>query len=539
MHLPAEPRRDEEAGAGPTAPGGPGVVLTAPLGIESPEERPPPRVESASSARTSLDTDREKELVDGVPVPPEQQHSNPTSTYHIFLIGVVYFVQGALVVANLSMQYFLKDDLNLSPVEATAVIAAAAFPWAIKPLWGFASDSFPICGYRRRPYLFFSGLLTMFGWHAMAALVYNPAGATACLIAASMGIAIGDVLVDSIVVEWIQGGTAAYAAHLQSVCYIAKACGEILSGFFGGFALEFVPKRVIFAAAGACAILVSAVAILLGEQPVHRRRPAPGAPAPPRSAAAHFKQQVALLKEAVLRKEFLYPVGAIFLLGAMPSCGSSMFYYLTNELKFPPRVLGYVNLSRSIAHLAGVALYRRFFYRHSFVRIVVGGVVVGTAMRLTQLLLVTRANLALGIPDEVFVVGDSAILAAVMQFCALPLMAACALLCPPGVEGSVFALIMSCNKLAHMLSDYLGAGLTWALGITRTDFTHLWALLLICHLSHLLPLPLFFFAGFPDVSASIAAEKAPPNTPLGARKGQEMVQNAAVPEFERGGQQPV
>lgn len=34
-----------------------------------------------------------------------------------------------------------------------------ALPWTVKPLYGFITDSFPILGMRRRPYLILSGLL--------------------------------------------------------------------------------------------------------------------------------------------------------------------------------------------------------------------------------------------------------------------------------------------------------------------------------------------------------------------------------------------
>jgi hypothetical protein len=34
-----------------------------------------------------------------------------------------------------------------------------SLPWTVKPLYGFITDSFPIWGMRRRPYLILAGLL--------------------------------------------------------------------------------------------------------------------------------------------------------------------------------------------------------------------------------------------------------------------------------------------------------------------------------------------------------------------------------------------
>jgi len=65
-------------------------------------------------------------------------------------ILTVYFVQGALGISALARSFFLKDDLGISPAESAAILGAASLPWAIKPLYGFLSDSLPILGYRRR-----------------------------------------------------------------------------------------------------------------------------------------------------------------------------------------------------------------------------------------------------------------------------------------------------------------------------------------------------------------------------------------------------
>lgn len=49
---------------------------------------------------------------------------------------------------------------------------------------------------------------------------------------------------------------------------------------------------------------------------------------------------------------------------------------------------------------------------------------------------------------------------------------------------------MSVMNGGMFLSSFLGAGLTGAFGVTSSDFTNLAALVAVCHLSSLLPLPL-------------------------------------------------
>ena len=118
----------------------------------------------------------------------------------------------------------------------------------------------------------------------------------------------------------------------------------------------------------------------------------------------------------------------------------------------------------------------------------------GAALGLTQLILVTRTNLALGIPDTWFTFGDDLILTVLGQLAFMPLLVLAASLCPPGVEGTLFALLMSIFNGAGIVGTELGALLTDALGVSAaegggpTDFTNLGLLVTICNLSSLLPL---------------------------------------------------
>jgi hypothetical protein len=76
------------------------------------------------------------------------------------------------------------------------------------------------------------------------------------------------------------------------------------------------------------------------------------------------------------------------------------------------------------------------------------------------------------------------------QIAYMPVLVLAARLCPPGVEATLFALLMSVTNLAGLLSYEFGAGLMHWLGVTETNFDRLWLLVLITNLSTLLPLPL-------------------------------------------------
>jgi hypothetical protein len=116
--------------------------------------------------------------------------------------------------------------------------------------------------------------------------------------------------------------------------------------------------------------------------------------------------------------------------------------------------------------------------------------VISAGLGLTTLLLVTHTNRSLGIDDHWFSLGDNLILTVMGQIAFMPVLVLAARLCPPGIEATLFALLMSVVNLAGLISYESGALLTKWLGITESNFSNLALLVVITNLTTLLPLPL-------------------------------------------------
>jgi hypothetical protein len=65
-------------------------------------------------------------------------------------------------------------------------------------------------------------------------------------------------------------------------------------------------------------------------------------------------------------------------------------------------------------------------------------------------------------------------------------------LCPPGIEGTLFALFMSINNLGSTLGSFLGAALTSALNISTAQFDNLTLGLAVQTIGTLLPIGFLF-----------------------------------------------
>ncbi len=433
--------------------------------------------EESAAAFSPLEVVRDKLLL-GVEPSPD-----------VAAILVVYFVQGAIGLARLATTFYLKDDLHLSPAESAALTGIFSVPWLLKPVYGFLSDGFPLGGYRRRTYLALAGVLGAASYLALASpgVVDSVGTATLACTLGSLSVAVSDVVADSIVVEKIRAagpGDPKLAGGLQSLCWGSSAIGGIISAYFSGSLLGQLGTRAVFGITAALPLLVTLISLTIQEaklQVDYSR------------SVDMAKEQASLLWSAMTQKGVYLPLLFLVLWQGSPSSDSAFFYFLTNELGMQPEFLGRVRLGTSVASLAGVWLYQRYLREVPIAKILLwttlASVPVGvflcvgkkkgrapshdlhppfmfvqlnsplllllllflllppttpcTQLGLTQLILVYHLNTALGIPNEVFTFGDSVVLTVLGQVAFMPTLVLAARLCPPGIEGTLFATLMS------------------------------------------------------------------------------------------------
>ena len=335
----------------------------------------------------------EQNLLQGVNLNP--------STYAVM---VVYFVQGVLGLASLARTYFLKDQLGLSPAEATALMGITTLPWVIKPVYGFLSDGLPIFGYRRKPYLIIAGLLGSASWTSLATVVSTPTQAVVAATVASLGVAVSDVVVDSLVVERAREDETASSGALQSLCWSCQSLGALTSAYFSGSLLQTMSPQQVFAITAVFPLLVVLMALQLDEKRVVKTAKdtanGEGVSAGPFADFSELvSSQGSLLWGAISQRQVWLPTLFIALWQATPTSDGAFFYFITDELGIGPEFLGRVRVGTSLASLFGIWAYRTYLQEVELKKLFTGLSVAGAVLGSTQLLLVSRYNLVLGIPD--------------------------------------------------------------------------------------------------------------------------------------------
>ncbi|CAI5503821.1 unnamed protein product [Closterium sp. Naga37s-1] len=434
----------------------------------------------------------------------------------VVAIASVYFVQGVLGLARLAVTFLLKDDFGLDPAEVAVLSGLSSLPWLIKPIYGFISDGIPLFGYRRRSYLVACGLLGSLAWGALATVVGDKYSAVAMILLSSLSAAVSDVVVDSMVVQRARGESQATSGGLQSLCWGSSAVGAVLSAYFSGSLIENYGTRFVFGVTALLPLITTAVGFYVPEERVttgtrvttstevtsSKYSTTTGAAAGgtgeelgrvgegrgdrqgeggavggaeggalggvgggvvaagggARETWAWAWGQVVFLWETIRQPAILLPTAFIFLWQATPHSETAMFFFTTNELGFGPEFLGRVRLVTALASLAGVGVFNFYLKEVPLRKLFFWTNIAGALLGSTQI-----------------------------SF--MPVLVLAARVCPPGIEATLFATLMSVSNGASVFGGVMGAGLTNWLGVTSTNFTNLPTLIAICNFSSLLVLP--------------------------------------------------
>lgn len=397
---------------------------------------------------------------------------------YVFVVVATWimFVEGMGGIAALAISYYFKDDMKVDPATLSTIQSIAAFPWCLKPVFGFISDGFPILGFRRKPYIMMGGFIGALSWFLFAGAVNSVWGGFLCMVMSNIGIAMANVIAEALIVERSRGEEQHYASTLQSIIWGSFSLAGVISAFLSGWLIKYISYKSTFAIAGVFPLTLIFCALLI-EEKAH--------------AAVKFdiiKSQAKQLINTMLLPNILRPCIFIFLLNGTPSSGSTWFYFYTDVLKFDSEFIGLIGTVGSIAQLAGVFLFQSTLTRAHYRSILLWSTIASCVLGLTNLIVVFRWNLHWGIPDGFFMLGESAIGSVVGWINTMPVLVLAARLCPNGMEATMYALIMSINNLGGVVGALTGSVVTNMLGVTAKHLENFWLLVLICNLTTLLPL---------------------------------------------------
>ncbi|KAK7260948.1 hypothetical protein RIF29_27250 [Crotalaria pallida] len=154
--------------------------------------------------------------------------------------------------------------------------------------------------------------------------------------------------------------------------------------------------------------------------------------------------------------------------------------------------IGFIFSVSSVGSLIGAILYQYALKDYAFRDLLFWTQLFYGLSGMLELILVLRWNLKIGIPDYFFVVIAESIGQMTNRLKWMPMLVLSSKLCPSGIEGTFFALLMSIDNAGLLSASWGGGFVLHILKVTRTRFDNLWLAILIRNGLRITPLCLLF-----------------------------------------------
>lgn len=435
------------------------------------------------------------------------------------LKGVVQQFQAASVM-------WLFRDYRISGPRMQVYMSIACSAWALKPLIGIVSDLVPIRGYHKAPYVVVTSII---GVLCTAAIGFSTKDSMSvltvvfCLFGMSLQGSTCDLLSEAKYSEHLAANPN-FGPDLLTYVWGGVSAGNIIAISFVGTLIATMGPRSVFLACvvPASAIIYPTMMNYFEERPITRQQRERmiqqfreqkevlalgvlmcactivltfmGA-----TSQSHFKTFITAVIVLIiilpafhltLRPE-IAKVNSFFVLQAALGIGingATFYFYTDKPEQFPEgphfsawfftTTLGLVSASMSFI---GLATYNRYMKNWTYRGLLLFCNTIVTLLSLLDVVMYTRLNVAMGIPDVTFVLGSSVSTIVIRQWQWMPGMVIMSQLCPAGMEATMFALLAGCANMGNTIADYIGAYVLEVLHVHPTgaigesaQFANLW-----------------------------------------------------------------
>ena len=157
-----------------------------------------------------------------------------------------------------------KNEFNLSPSNTQNYMSIIGLPWTPKLLYGIFTDTFPICGSRKKSYIVLCGLLQAFSSLAIAAIPGLTAHhITLFCVLSSMSSAVMDVVVDGLMVMMARKDPNFGSEDLQTYSWDMYGFGGVVGSLIGGEITKSFDPHYAFYVISMFGFLISITGIML------------------------------------------------------------------------------------------------------------------------------------------------------------------------------------------------------------------------------------------------------------------------------------
>mmetsp|Transcript_17451 Transcript_17451/g.38704 ORF Transcript_17451/g.38704 Transcript_17451/m.38704 type:complete len:584 (+) Transcript_17451:166-1917(+) len=150
-------------------------------------------------------------------------------------ITMAYFSVGMVSsLIQTPLNVYLVKTMNAEPSMQNTIAILQTLPWSMKLVFGFISDTFPICGMQRKPYLAIGAVAYSLSFITYALIATDSlALLSACVFMGTLGLIQMDVMADTMCVQRSKFEKDEQRGQMQATFYSVRFLGGLLGAILG------------------------------------------------------------------------------------------------------------------------------------------------------------------------------------------------------------------------------------------------------------------------------------------------------------------
>ena len=385
----------------------------------------------------------------------------------VLLVAVTVLLDAVLSALTAEKLIFLyKEQLDLNSNSVATLNLILGIPGYARIVMGAGSDMFPLFGYYRRSYYVISALLMAVGFWGLSTLHQYAYATVACLLlVGTAGSTLFWVIVNAVMVT-VGNRTGTFGRLQAFAMFVPLVLNIAYLSHFGGYVTEHWSYSRAFSTAALLSLLYVPFVFLLEDTPATPRSRA--TPEEQETQRHERAERMAIVKQAMKSPGMWAILGFIFYLQVTPYINTARTYYQTDVLQFSKQFIGDLNRYSSMGYLLGIVVFHLLSRRLSARAHVWGGFLGSAGIYVAYM----------GMRDKSSVAAVLVCAGFCINYAYLCLYTLGARVCPPGAEGTVYALILTAISSSYLLSEKFGSFLYDYFGPGNTahhyTITHGW-----------------------------------------------------------------
>lgn len=421
------------------------------------------------------------------------KYNNNNSRNIKFIIILIAFFQGLFDITNVTLLYYQKNVLHLSPVYLNYINGLLGIPWCIKPVIGFLCDKIRVNMDGIKPIIIFSSLLDFSV--LIIFYIFNVSTITYCTVLFMheifkvMQLISAETLLVVISNENKKKNPNEIGKNI-SFFFAARTLGSLFGNILGGNLYAILGYKNMFLITSLLPIIIFINILFYKEAIINNRQLS--------NNSNNLFKDLLSIKDVLYEHKVYVLFALLFVIGLAPNFDSIVTFYFIDKLRFTPQIISNLMVFSTLSYFIGIIIYNTYFVSISQKKFYIVTNFLICVLNFIFLLFILGYTKALNINDKFFCFINQGVSSFIMELNSMPVLIIICELCPKDLEGTTFAFLSSLLNLSAILSNYFGSLILLLFNINSKQYSKLWILILIQSIYYLIFSIFFLFIKFPN-----------------------------------------